>query len=194
MGFVNVFVSAGVLAWPLGIFMIVAVFIICDRFIYVRRRNIVPREILKSLLDGKFPPQQMGDHTVVGRIVNFYTKCHPEPEAIKSYAQYEILKLERGMFLLDIVVTGAPLLGLLGTVSGLTKVFGNFSFTSGGSNTDILVSGIALALTTTMLGLVAAIPALIGSAYINRKIDKYAAEIDVIVERLIDMSVKNEAR
>lgn len=185
----NTFESAGVFAFPLAIFFMLAIFIICDRCFYVKRCNIVPDEVMKVVFNGMVPDALADDKTVVGRIIKFCNDCKPEPEALKAYAQYEVSKLERGMFLLDIVISGAPLIGLLGTVTGLTRVFGNFSFAIVGSNTDILVSGIALALTTTMLGLSIAIPGIIGSGYINRKIDKFAAELEIVVERLIDINL-----
>lgn len=185
----NTFVSAGVFALPLAIFFILAIFIICDRCVYVRRCNVMPHEVLKVILNGAEPNLIECEQTVVGRIIKFCNECKPEPEALKAYVQYEISNLERGMFLLDIVISGAPLIGLLGTVTGLTSVFGNFSFAIVGGNTDLLVSGIALALTTTMLGLSIAIPGIIGSGYINRKIDKFAAELEIVVERLIDINL-----
>ena len=181
--------SAGVFAFPLAIFFMLAIFIICDRCFYVRRCNVIPAAAMKVILNGTVPRSLAEDKTVVGRIIKFCKDCKPTPEALKAYAQYEVSKLERGMFLLDIVISGAPLMGLLGTVTGLTRVFGNFSFAIVGGNTDILVSGIALALTTTMLGLSIAIPGIIGSGYINRKIDKFAAELEIVVERLIDINL-----
>ena len=95
--------------------------------------------------------------------------------------------MERGLFLLDIVVTAAPLIGLLGTVTGLIQVFANVSPDTGMPDPDIFVRGIALALTTTMLGLSIAIPALVGNSYLNRRIDFLEAQINVGVERLTDL-------
>ena len=93
-------------------------------------------------------------------------------------------RLERGMFALDIVISAAPLLGLLGTVAGLVTVFASGEASP---TPEAISRGVALALSTTILGLCIAIPAIVGNSYLNRKIDKLCAQINICVERLIDI-------
>ena len=93
------------------------------------------------------------------------------------------------MFVLDIVISAAPLLGLLGTVAGLVS---GFSSNDGTPNPESISKGVALALSTTMLGLSIAIPAIIGSSFLNRKIDKLSARLNVCVERLLN--IKDNAK
>jgi biopolymer transport protein ExbB len=76
------------------------------------------------------------------------------------------------------------LLGLLGTVAGLVGVF---STSEGIPSPEVISKGVGLALSTTILGLTIAIPAIIGSSFLNRKIDKLAARINVCVERLLNI-------
>ena len=52
---------------------------------------------------------------------------------------------------------------------------------------EIISRGVALALSTTIIGLVIAIPAIVGNSYLNRRIDKLCARINICVERLIDI-------
>ena len=92
--------------------------------------------------------------------------------------------MERGLFLLEIVVGAAPLLGLLGTVTGLTKVFSGFPVAGATPDAGIFSEGIAMALLTTIIGLAIAIPALMGHAFLVRKVDKRATELEWLVERL----------
>ena len=90
------------------------------------------------------------------------------------------------MFLLEIVVGAAPLLGLLGTVTGLAKVFSGFPATGASPDAGAFSEGIAMALLTTIIGLAIAIPALVGHAFLLRKVDKRAAELELLVERLAE--------
>ena len=122
-------------------------------------------------------------NTTVGRIVAFCRSANPDAEAIKAFAQLEMTRLERGMFLLDVIVGVAPLLGLLGTVAGLVSVFS----VDGAPTQEIITRGVGLALSTTIIGLAIAIPAMLGSSYLYRKIDTLGARINICVERLIDI-------
>ena len=58
--------------------------------------------------------------------------------------------------------------------------------------TGVFIEGVALALTTTMLGLTVAIPAMVGNGYLGRRIEIYAAKIDVVVERIKEIDTSSE--
>lgn len=122
--------------------------------------------------------------------MQFYLRNKPEAEQMKAFARLEVTRMERGLFILEIVVSAAPLLGLLGTVTGLIKVFANISIETGLPDPGAFIEGIALALTTTMLGLAIAIPALVANHFLVRRIDILAARLSVGVERLLDLGKK----
>ena len=94
--------------------------------------------------------------------------------------------MERGLFLLEVVVSAAPLLGLLGTVTGLVKVFSQIPAGGGVGDTAVFSEGIAMALLTTIAGLAIAIPTLISHSYLVRLIDKRTTSISWLTERLVD--------
>ena len=77
--------------------------------------------------------------------------------------------MERRLVILEIVVGVAPLLGLLGTIYGLIELFGGLAEAGLGDN-SALARGIALALYSTLLGLLTAIPSLVAWSYYNRKV------------------------
>jgi biopolymer transport protein ExbB len=83
------------------------------------------------------------------------------------------------------VITVAPLLGLLGTASGLVVIFGNTEDLVSGMNNAKIGSGIARALGTTIAGLVVAVPAVVAHSYFSRKIEKMAARLEVLLETVI---------
>jgi biopolymer transport protein ExbB len=94
--------------------------------------------------------------------------------------------MERGLFLLEVVVSAAPLLGLLGTVTGLVQVFSQIPAGGGAGDSSIFSEGIAMALLTTIAGLAIAIPTLISHSYLVRLIEKRASSLDWLTERIVD--------
>jgi biopolymer transport protein TolQ len=85
--------------------------------------------------------------------------------------------LERNLYLLSTIVTLAPFLGLLGTVYGILVTFSGLSAEGSMGNQQIL-GGLSLALTTTVLGLINAIPALIGYNYLKNNIADFDHEME----------------
>jgi len=184
--------GAGWFLIPLGLCSIFAVFILAERLIALRSSKILPKAIVDSFVTGQVLELEGDDESVAGRILFFYQLNRPDPEALKAFASLETARLERGMFILDIVVGAAPLIGLLGTVTGLIDVFSGIDPESGLPDPTQFMQGIALALTTTMLGLSIAIPALVGNSYLNRRVDMLTANIFVGVERMIDLARTRE--
>jgi biopolymer transport protein ExbB len=108
-------------------------------------------------------------------------------EVVQSRARQEIVRMESGLFILEIVVGIAPLLGLLGAVSGLVRVFSNIG--SGVMSTSDLkgiASGIGEALSTTIVGLAIAIPALIAFSYFSRRVERLAVEMEALLTDLVE--------
>lgn len=178
-----IFEGIGIFAYPLGLCSLLAVYIAIERLISLRTSKIIPDTISNALVSGK-DIQALGNlNSVAGRIVCFEKSTDADADALKAYAELELTKLERGMFLLDIVVSAAPLLGLLGTVAGLVEVFSG----SGVPEPEVIAKGVGLALSTTIVGLAIAIPALAVDSYLYRKIDTLSAKINICVERLLDI-------
>lgn len=175
--------GSGVFIYPLGLCSFVALYVVIERLISLRSSKVVPTEIANALISGKLLKYDADLKTSVGRILYFYKHSNPDAEAIKAFAQLEMSKLERGMFLLDVCVAAAPLLGLLGTVAGLVSVFAGDSIPS----PEVITKGVGLALSTTIMGLSIAIPSILGSSFLYRRIDTLCAKINICVERLIDI-------
>lgn len=189
---INLIEGAGIFIWPLGLCSFLAVFIIVERLIALLPSRIMPKKLVDQLIAGEIPDRV--DESAGGRILQYFLRHKPDAEQLKAFARLEVSRMERGLFILEIVVAAAPLIGLLGTVTGLVKVFANISIDTGMPDPGTFIEGIALALTTTMLGLSIAIPALVGNHYLIRRIDILAARLDVGVERLMDLSRKQEGK
>lgn len=93
--------------------------------------------------------------------------------------------LEKNLFILSTVVTLAPFLGLLGTVWGILISFGQLQAQTGGSTNQMVLGGLSLALATTVLGLVDAIPALIGYNYLKNIIREHQTEMECFSNRIL---------
>ncbi|MEQ9825531.1 MAG: MotA/TolQ/ExbB proton channel family protein [Puniceicoccaceae bacterium] len=185
--------GAGFFIYPLAVCSLLAFIIIVERLIALRTAVIIPDALVNAFVRGDVLEQQIHTGTVGGRIVQFYKDNQPDEEGLKAFARLQVNEMERGLFVLEIVIAAAPLIGLLGTVTGLVGVFSGFSETTGMPDPTAFVEGIALALSTTVLGLSIAIPALVGNALLFRRVESLAARIEVGVERLNDLTRKSAA-
>ena len=182
--FMNLVTSVGIFIYPLMVCSLIAVFIITERLISLRGSKVIRQDMVNAFIEGAFDRVKSDMDSTMGRIVSFYREQEPGSEALVAFARMEVGYLERGLFLLEAVIGAAPLIGLLGTVTGLTQVFGNFFAENGLTNPDAFTSGIAMALNTTIIGLAIAIPSLVAHAYLLRRIEWLATLIGVGVECL----------
>jgi biopolymer transport protein ExbB len=179
----DVFRGAGLLIYPLGLCSIVAVYIICERLYSLRQAAILPDDLVDAVMHGK--AYAGGKHSVLARVLDYAAQHRDDPEAVKAFARLEINRMERGIPYLDVIYAAAPLIGLTGTVLALLRVFGAISPDTGLPDPVAFTKGVALALSATVLGLSIAIPSLVGAGFLQRKVENYAARIDVLLERVL---------
>ena len=176
--------GAGWFIWPLLCCSVIAAAVIVERLIALRGGRVLPRKALELVLAGEFEAAAAAfPRTTAGRIVAFALRAGgtPDAEALTAYARLETARLERGMFIPESIVSIAPLIGLFGTVYGLYILFPE----SGGMpDQQMLVRGVGLALTTTMLGLLIAMPVLFMNNLIMRRIEVLASRLSLVVECL----------
>ena len=193
------FVKGGVFMALLLFCSFVALTVILLRLVALRRNAVIPplieREISK-IKPGDEPEHLrhliQDDSSPLSRIVEVAVRPvsgtkQETLEVVQSRARQEIVRLESGLFILEIVVGIAPLLGLLGAVAGLVRVFGNIG--SGLMSTSDLkgiASGIGEALSTTIVGLAIAIPALVAFTYFSRRVERLAVEMESLMTDLIE--------
>jgi biopolymer transport protein ExbB len=179
---IEILKCAGWFAYPLAICSVIGAFIIFERLYALRRAAILPRPLVSDIVAGQ--PVEGGERSALDRIIAFARAHRHDEGAVKAFARLEINRMERGMVFLEIIIGAAPLLGLLGTVTGLVRVFGAISPETGLPDPAGFTQGIALALTTTVLGLAIAIPCLVGNGYLQRRIETYAVQLDALLERI----------
>ena len=107
-------------------------------------------------------------------------------EAMEGAAGPVVHEMERHLTLLGTIAAISPLLGLLGTVVGMIRVFTTL-VVGGAANPGVLAEGISQALVTTAAGLAVAIPALFFHRYFLRRVDELAVTMEHAASRLVDM-------
>lgn len=110
-------------------------------------------------------------------------------ERLDDVGRNELFKMERRLIVLDSVATIAPLLGLLGTVTGIIKSFNVLGGMDGLSSPQALSVGIAEALITTAAGLIVAIPAMVLYHWLNGMIDRRVADMNRRSADIVDALV-----
>ena len=105
---------------------------------------------------------------------------------LKEVTNQETSPYEKRLNLLASVISISPMLGLLGTVTGMIRAFTNIS-KYGAGDAAIVADGIAEALLTTAAGLMIAIPVIVIYNYLNRRLEKMENEIDDVVTNIINI-------
>ena len=182
-----------------GFFMLVllAVSIAAGTVILLRAAALRERSILPPALAVEIERLQPGDDLdeleqlisrhpsalsrVLSTLLKHLTWSRSEAvEAVQTRARHEVARLESGLVILEITTGIAPLLGLLGTLSGLVGIF-----TAIGTDPVAVARGIAEALNTTIVGLAVAVPSLVTFNYFQRRIEVMAVEMESLVADLI---------
>lgn len=175
--------EAGLLIYPLGLCSVVAVFIIIERLIGLRRGVVIPDELAEAVIEGQKPTVEK--RSTLGRVLTFAQRHVGDAEATKAYARLEVIKMERGVSYLDTIYVAAPLIGLIGTVTGLLGAFSVVDPETKMPDPVKFTESVGYALSATVLGLCIALPAVIGSSYLQRVVDKRSAQLDVLLERVL---------
>jgi biopolymer transport protein ExbB len=181
--------AMGIMAIPLVLSSIVAIVVILNLFLTLRRSKVIPDGISeaaqKLAKSGKLTRahiEKIREGSLLGRVLatgleNLGQPRHIMKENIEESGRHVIHSMDKYMTTLGTVAAIAPLLGLLGTVVGMIEVFSVITAQGVGSPTE-LAGGISKALITTAAGIIIAVPALIFHRYFRGKINDYAIEME----------------
>jgi len=184
---IKIFLNGGPVMWPLLICSIITVATALERLFFIiresaRRKPQLVEKILERVehhdLDGAI---KIGSDNkdFVARVLTFALAHRAESfsSAVLRAANLELKKFNRGLAVLDTIVTLAPLLGLLGTVTGMIHAFGLLG-TQQLDAPEAITGGIAQALIATAFGLSIAITALIPFNYLNARLEEARHDIE----------------
>lgn len=192
------FERGGPLMWPILICSVIAAIVFVERLIALRRRDVAPRQLFsalqKALTAGDtLRAEQLAreDSSLLARVaaagLRRMGSSRPEVKiAMEETGSIEVGRLERFVNVLATVAAIAPLLGLLGTVTGMIDVFADIA---GADNPDIaqLAGGIWKALVTTGAGLSVAIPVFVAYRFIESRIDAHSRQLEEDSVALLDL-------
>lgn len=184
---VSIFHQGGLIMWPLLITSIVALTVVVERIIFIirerhRRNPDVVEQILAHLERGDAQGAVMSgvnsqDFVAKTLIYGITHREHSFANALLLAANKELKRFSQGLSTLDTIITLAPLLGLLGTVTGMIRAFGLL----GNKQLEApaaITGGISEALIATAFGLFIAIVALIPFNYLNSRLEDARHEIE----------------
>lgn len=182
---------------PLLVCSLLSLAVIIDRVIRLRKNNILRPELINSInalngpedipfLSSKCDEIQGAFTNIIRRaFLNRHLTREEKLIDIQATGRHEAQILEHKLIILEIIATIAPLLGLLGTVLGMSEVFDVIS-DMGLGHTKEFSGGIAKALRTTIFGLGVAIPTLVAHSSFVKKIDNFILEMEKYTTLLLN--------
>jgi biopolymer transport protein ExbB len=180
---------------------VIALWFSIERLVMLRRGRVIPRpfveRFLQHLEQGTLNAnkaltlcEQNGSPvaSVFGHGIRKWGKPSVEVEqAIIDGGERQVSQLRKHLRVLNGVATVTPLLGLLGTVTGMIQAFNQIAVTDAMGKSEQLAVGIALALLTTAAGLMIAIPSLILYMYLSGRVDALVMEMDALAQDVVQL-------
>jgi biopolymer transport protein ExbB len=193
--------SGGPIGYTIIGLSLVAVTLAIVQLVQVRQRKLAPPEVIQGLdkllsandIRGaiRFCQDPVNDSFLARMFAAALTRCSRSAfgllelrAALEEAGQEQVARLHRATDGIGLIAAVAPMLGLLGTVVGMVGAFETISFSQGFARPDELAGDISVALITTVLGLIVAIPSTAAYAFFRNRIDTLAARAAEVTEDL----------
>ncbi|NWF49528.1 MAG: MotA/TolQ/ExbB proton channel family protein [Ignavibacteriaceae bacterium] len=199
MNLFDIFLKGGFIMWLILLCSVIGLAVIIERFLVIRKAKInVPAFMVKmrSLIKNKDIEGAMSvcmaEKSPVANIIRKglkkYKLGHERvKEAIENAGSQEIVKLEKGLPILASIAGVAPMLGFLGTVTGMISAFMTIEDLAGSVNPSDLAGGIWEALLTTAFGLIVGIPALAIYNYFLNSVKALVTDMETVANDVVDI-------
>ncbi len=183
----------------LAVLSIIAVYIFIERYIAVTRATKYDGSFMERIRDymkdGKLDSAKTlcrANSNPISRMIDKGLSRIGRPlgdiqSAIENVGNLEVAKLERGVSILAMIASAAPMIGFLGTVTGMIRAFYNMSMAGNNIDIELLSSGIYEAMVTTVGGLIVGIIAYIFHAIITTKIQKVVNLLEAKATEFMDV-------
>ncbi len=197
--------KGGLLMWPILVCSIVAIAVFAERLFYLHRASIHVGEFLKGLSNliqrrnfAEALHESAGTPGPVARVIHAAIIRHDAPrselrEIVQEAGQLEVPKLERFLGVLATIAFLAPLLGLLGTVTGMIDAFGTIASHGGYATVTELSGGVYKSLLTTAAGLVVATPTFVAYSYLSSRVNSMLHDMERAGIEIVHMLTDTEA-
>lgn len=186
--------EAGWPIWPLLATSVLGLALIFERFLSLRRSQVMPRglneqvaEMLRNRQDSPDALNRLERNSPLGRVLaEVMRHRHLPREELRSVVEDTgravAHDLSRYIPAIGTIAVVAPLMGLFGTVVGMIEIFG--SYTPEGGDPAQLARGISIALYNTGFGILIAIPAMIAHRYLRGRVEGYLNSMEIAAARL----------
>ncbi len=189
--------KGGVFLYILLVCSVIALAVILYKSLQLKRAGIIPRELEEGVETYASEPvaknaeyithSLRSSETALSRLIQVALTHQQDStdevqEAVQANAREEVVKMHSGIPVLEVMITICPLLGLLGTASGLVTVF---SEAGENADYDAMKVGIARALGTTIAGIAVAVPAVIAHSFFCRKVETMSARLEVLLGKFV---------
>jgi biopolymer transport protein ExbB len=201
---IDLFERGGITMWPLGLAAVLGLTFIIERLWVLRRSKIKTDEFLTKIRAALLKKRSVKQAVSIceeyrgpiaaimkAGLLKYGTSEEEIEKNIEIAATHELARLERGLAVLASVANVAPLLGFLGTVTGMISAFDALSKTTQ-VDPRVVASGISEALITTATGLTIAFPALIFYNWFSAMISRYVLEMETASNLLLETFVEME--
>ena len=193
----SIILQAGWPIWPLLLASIIAVALIIERLVALRRSKVLPSGLLQRVV-ADYRQMRINESAIatleaqspLGRVLaaglrNVGSSREVMREAIEETGAVVAHELESYLTTLGTIASASPLLGLFGTVVGMIEIFGSQS--PSGSNPAQLASGISIALYNTGFGLMIAIPSMIFWRHFRALVNTFVIDMQQQAVRLVEV-------
>jgi biopolymer transport protein ExbB len=184
--------------WPLLLASVIAVALIIERSVSLRRARVVPDGLLDNVIAdlsqqgvSTAMAERVDAHSPLGRVLaaglrNVNSSREVMKESIEETGRAVVHELERYLTTLGTIASISPLLGLFGTIVGMIDIFASQG--TSGANPAQLAQGISIALYTTGLGLIIAIPSMIFWRHFRALIDSFVIDMEQQAVKLVEVA------
>ena len=190
-----IIIELGWPVWPLIVASVLALALIIERTVALRRARILPsglfEDVLGLLKKQNVTPEILGkleQNSPLGRVLsaglrNSRVLREGAMQQIEAAGAVVANRLTKNLTLLGSIGSIAPLLGLFGTVVGMIQIFAS---QQAGSSPQELARGISVALYCTAFGIIVAVPAVLAHRYFRRLVEDYLVDMEEQAERLLE--------
>jgi biopolymer transport protein ExbB len=200
----ELFAAGGKVMWPILLVATVGLTVIIERVLFIIRENgnREPEVVAKMLecverndIEGALALGRKSQDTVARIVVYSLSHLDSLSNAFFRASAQELSRYQQGMATLDTCITAAPLLGLLGTVTGMMRTFGALGASGSdmGAAANSVIGGVAEALIATMCGLGIAVTCLFPFNYLNARTEQAKQEVADASHALEILIKKSEA-
>lgn len=198
LNFLSLLMKGGIVMIPIGILSVISVYLIIERYVFIRNSSKIESSFLLNLKDllakgdvkaARAYCQRL--NVPLSRIIEKGVMRIGKPikdieSSMESTAALETSKLEKKMNWLGIIAGTAPMLGFIGTIIGVINIFFDISV-SNNFDISVIANGLYQKMITSCAGLVVGVVAYTGYHLLNGMIDKFTTHVESMAVDFIDM-------